>query len=486
MKQYASWLSTLSLTVALAACGTSPNVDEPQPNAQAPQQTQGLARQSTGQQRPPNPLTPKPNSNRSMYNPGMAGDFERLAEREPGFAGFILNQDGELHVYTAPAGNQARAERAAQELALKVQERRNRSQANAAVTPDLPTMAARTRSYRAQYNYRQLSDWRNLLRTQVFDEDTFSMMTVSIPDNAILIGTTEERGWERMRGIAARLKIPPQAIKLVVRPRAQSVQLSGTLDNEQSTFVGGLQIYTEGILGCTLGLNINMYDQFGGSGKGFLTNSHCTTYLATADYREHFQGPQGSMNVVGYEHTDPATFGYETSALCSGGVPCRWSDSAFVLYYSWAAANSPFAIARTTNRVYSGYGSLSINTSSPQLRVFNEYGIYLGDPMEKIGQTSGWTYGTAQNVCVDALPRGAGEFVRLCQIESDMDVFGGDSGSPVFYRTDTNNVEALGLVWGSTMNDAQTVSYASYSSDLASIRRDFYDYAGYDFQVASY
>lgn len=473
MKLSGKGIGLLGLSLILIGCQSSvPEMSSPNPQSM----------QDTNANRRNQPLTPlnlqRPNYTNS-YNPGMAGDFERLAEDDPSFGGYILNSNGELDIFLTSKSDSLALENKIGQSIKSVIQRRNSKK----VEIQEAKVFDSAKIHQVTYNYKQLSDWRNLLRHEVFSEKDFSGMSVNIRENAVEISTIQEGGWGKMRSIAAKLKIPQKALKLKIRPRAELISLSGTLDDAQSTYVGGLRIFAQGVNGCTLGLNSNLYDNYGGSVYGYITNAHCTTYTGYPDYTEHFQGTFGSANPIGVEHTDPSPFDSSVNTLCGYNVTCRWSDSAFIEYYPGAAQNAPYEIVRTIDRGYQG-GSLSIDSYFPTTPVANEYGIYLGDPIEKIGQTTGWTYGTANEVCVDVAVTDS--FTRLCQVYSDIEVLPGDSGSPAFNLVDPGNSLALGLVWGGDLDSTRTVSYGGYISDLASIRRDFSDYAQLNLQVHGY
>lgn len=58
-----------------------------------------------------------------------------------------------------------------------------------------------------------------------------------------------------------------------------------------------------------------------------------------------------------------------------------------------------------------------------------------GEPVDKVGQFTGWTGGIVTHTCYDIqIPNTT--YTYLCQTVSDMHVEGGDSGGPVFTYTD--------------------------------------------------
>jgi hypothetical protein len=76
-----------------------------------------------------------------------------------------------------------------------------------------------------------------------------------------------------------------------------------------------------------------------------------------------------------------------------------------------------------------------------------------GQEANKIGRTTGWTYGTVTETCVDVLASGTNH-IRLCQSIVDAGVNSGDSGSPVFALRRGSDVTLLGILWGGSTDEA--------------------------------
>nr|WP_273000261.1 hypothetical protein [Hydrogenibacillus schlegelii] len=72
---------------------------------------------------------------------------------------------------------------------------------------------------------------------------------------------------------------------------------------------------------------------------------------------------------------------------------------------------------------------------------------YAGQILDKIGRTTGWTYGKVTGTCVDVNQAGS-DITLLGQDIVAAGSGGGDSGSPVFYWHGGNEVILYGLLWG--------------------------------------
>ena len=110
------------------------------------------------------------------------------------------------------------------------------------------------------------------------------------------------------------------------------------------------------------------------------------------------------------------------------GRRCRFSDAALVQSNGDQAVGY---IARTTSRGrYSG--SLTISASNPHLSFTSQSGVaFPGTQVEKVGRTTGWTYGPVTSFCADVNVSGT-DITLFCQTLVDAGGAGGDSGSPVF------------------------------------------------------
>jgi hypothetical protein len=78
----------------------------------------------------------------------------------------------------------------------------------------------------------------------------------------------------------------------------------------------------------------------------------------------------------------------------------------------------------------------------------------VGQIVDKVGISTGWTYGQVSGTCIRE-DVGGTDITYLCQTEVQMGSTSGDSGSPVFIRDGlTDNVYLAGIHWGSAGNTA--------------------------------
>jgi hypothetical protein len=240
-----------------------------------------------------------------------------------------------------------------------------------------------------------------------------------------------------VRNVMTRLGVPDSGYRIEVTEPVRFA--SETLRTRHRPTLGGLQIHFGSYL-CTLGFNA---DHTGG--RSFFTNSHCTAKQGENSGTQYFQ-PTSSVdsNPIGTEAHDPP---YLKGVLegCSSNKRCRYSDAARVLYASGVPNLGHIA---KTNGVNNGSlavaGSFDVKTQnlSPTLS-----GV-----LHKVGRTTGWTSGTVTATCATVNVFGS-NIQLLCQtfVENSGEtiVGSGDSGSPVF-KTNGNDAELVGLLWGSS------------------------------------
>ena len=77
----------------------------------------------------------------------------------------------------------------------------------------------------------------------------------------------------------------------------------------------------------------------------------------------------------------------------------------------------------------------------------------MGQTVNKIGRTTGWTFGKVTNTCVTVNVSGS-NITQICQSLVTAGVGAGDSGSPVFNWSGTGNtVRLAGILWGGSGNN---------------------------------
>ncbi|CAA9303245.1 MAG: hypothetical protein AVDCRST_MAG89-623, partial [uncultured Gemmatimonadetes bacterium] len=357
-----------------------------------------------------------------------------LSRQIPGFAGVWYEGDTRVVGLTA-AGDPAQASRVLAGYAPAEQGDR----------PEAKTGGG-TRFVPARYDYATLRDFRDKSVDAVLSVGGTTLFDLDEAVNRLVAGIEDE---SRRGEVEARLKesgVPAEAVEVVVTGVMEN---DTTIRDHWRPLEGGWQIQNANNALCTLGF-ITRHPAFGIS---FVTASHCTGALWSLD------GMPFSQNVnpffVGREVSDPRPF------PCFGNFyRCRYSDAALVQVHS--AAVAPNRIART---LYPGNpGSIVVDPANPRFTVSAvQSWPWAGQMVDKMGRTTGWTYGWVRRTCVTVpiapLRR------ALCQYSASYMSAGGDSGAPVFVFQGSN-VRLTGLHWRHSRTESFFSAAGGVSLDL--------------------
>ncbi len=341
-----------------------------------------------------------------------------LARTIPGFGGVFVDADGTPTVYLT---DPSRAAAARGPLAGYLQQH--------------GLDAAGLRVRQAAFELRELDRWFLAASPEVLAIPGAVFVDLDEARNRLTVGVSDPAATVPVRGALARLGIPEAAFAVV---ETEPIRFMATLRDRVRPAVGGLQIHFHIFL-CTLGFNA-----VGGSAESFITNSHCTMRQGGTEGTEYFQ-PLDTVedSFIGTEVDDPEYF---RGGDCPRGAKCRFSDSSRALYANGVSHNLG-EIARTEGP---DTGSLEI-VGAFQIRSETADPV-VGQDVNKVGRTTGWTSGRVTATCVDTGVFGS-NIVLLCQsfVENptgSVVVGAGDSGSNVFEITRGRNVSLHGILWG--------------------------------------
>jgi hypothetical protein len=106
------------------------------------------------------------------------------------------------------------------------------------------------------------------------------------------------------------------------------------------------------------------------------------------------------------------------------------------------------------------YGTLNVDL---QNWTFEMTGIlsdlFIGDVVNKVGRTTGWTVGTVQSTCQNIFFGGRG---YLCSGVVNAGAGHGDSGSPVFWTTSAGQHRLVGMLFGGLVNAGDNIAGNTY------------------------
>jgi len=341
-------------------------------------------------------------------------DPNGLARGVRGFGGFFFDQQGTPTIYLKDAAQRGNAERA---LGAWLHAR------------GLDPSALRV--LRGDFDWADLEQWQAQASEQVLGVAGAVFVDADEASNRVRIGVERGAAGGQARAAAARLGIPASA---VIVQETDPIQLVTTLQDHVRPILAGLQINFPGFL-CSLGFNAVKNGQ-----NSFITASHCTTTQGGVESTPYWQPLQSVDNVqIATEVDDPVYL--RKIPGCPNGKRCRKSDAARAAYASGIGFTLG-GIEKTTgpnNGSLTISGAFSITSKSPAAVV--------GEQVNKVGRTTGWTQGLVTNTCVNTGVSGT-NIVQLCQTFVSAGVGAGDSGSDVFGITSGSNVKLLGILWG--------------------------------------
>jgi hypothetical protein len=359
--------------------------------------------------------------------PAELPSADELARQVPGFGGFYLDANGTPTVHLTRGSDRANVARAlAGYLAANGLD------------------AAAIRVQEARYGWQQLERWKDAATLAAFESPGAVFVDNDETANRVRIGVVDLSSLGQVRAAVAQSGLPDDA---VVIERAEPIVLVASLQNVVDRPVrAGVQIHF-GQYVCSVGFNAT-----DGTQKSFVTASHCTNTQGGVENTAYYQPLQSSSGgQIATEVEDPVYL--RNSAGCPRGRKCRYSDAARAVYAN-GANQALGSIARTSG---ANNGSLEITgTFSITSDDCTTVGgcLAVGQAVNKIGRTSGWTSGNITNTCVNTGVSGS-SIVQLCQTFVSAGVAGGDSGSDVFQGT--SGVKLVGILWGGSSSGNQFV-----------------------------
>ena len=345
----------------------------------------------------------------------QAPDLGTLARAVPGFGGLFLD-NGVPTVYLTDVSKRGAAERAL-----------------SGFTQSRGLGPSEIRVLKGRYAYGDLDRWSQAVSFEAFDQGGVVFVDLDEAANRVLVGVQRGGSHANIRSLAARLGVPAEA--LVVR-ETDPIVYAATLQDQVRPVVAGLQIHFGNFL-CSIGFNA-----MSGGQNSFVTASHCTNTQGGVEGTQYFQSLSSQPNsFIGTEVADPAYQRGGKGSGCPKSRRCRFSDASRAAY----AAGVPFTLGGIAQT--SGPNNGSITLTGTSFNITSEGDAVVGDVVNKVGRTTGWTQGVVTNTCVNTGVSGS-NIVQLCQTFVNAGVGGGDSGSDVFGLTGGSTVRLLGILWG--------------------------------------
>jgi hypothetical protein len=171
---------------------------------------------------------------------------------------------------------------------------------------------------------------------------------------------------------------------------------------------------------------------------GFVTNAHCSGVIGSLDGTVFHQPEIGAgSNRIGVEVVDPPLI---VGGVCPTGDACRMTDSVWARLDSGIGANHGY-LARPP------YGSIQWS-GADFFAIRGQASPVIGQIVEHLGRTSGRRAGWVTQINVN-VKNTEDNVVMLYQHRSDYVTGPGDSGGPVYDNYAGQDVNLVGLHWGS-------------------------------------
>lgn len=379
-------------------------------------------------------------------------DIERSA---PGFGGYFADKTGVLHVWVKSTDQAAAAT-----TAVRAQFSSGRMLGSADRIPSVVVE-------RGKFAFSQLSSWRESIFDYAVQSGNSGIRALDVDEARNRIRVDVEGSIFQVQKAIAGLGVDTTALIFEVFSPMKEASRStpANINSVASPLVGGVGIFwssgTDAGL-CTTGF----LARYNGVAH-FVTAAHCTGMKYALDGASIRQPAYFDSPIVGTEISDPP--GY----TC-GIYICRGSDAALFSLASGVTGEVGL-LARTQVRNGGGATGASTTIAWDQANPYwivdavEQDNLYVGAPVDKVGLTSGWTWGLITGTCVDYLPSGGAPVKQVrCVYQADVKIEGGDSGGPVFYvhAEGDSRVTLAGTVIGIWNGQMAFSKYWRIASDL--------------------
>jgi hypothetical protein len=372
--------------------------------------------------------------------------FLRVTDRYPGFAGVYQNEGGSLVVVTTTP--EAHAESRHEILEEVMQGLRLDDRARELYRAMPIEIEA------AEHSFAELATYKYAIEQNLFGETPIIMTDADERANVVRVGVDEDSGVPaaEIQSMIEGLGIPSRAVQVELSregtPAAYSpgtasvadaaarvgLPNSLTVNDLVRPLAGGLQIFDNGT--CTLGVPV-WHGNPGSQSKGFLTASHCTYSVGYNDGVTYGQ-PHISNGAIGIEFEDPPL-----KNCGPGSSNCEVTDAVLIDMYGSNSGPLETGVYLTDFSSSTGYGGFAVTGDPIPL---TPKSFFVGEAVNKVGRTTGWTTGNVTDVCVTNYvgfvhPDGVERSTKApCYTKTDIPVRVGDSGAALFSTISDPNI----------------------------------------------
>lgn len=391
---------------------------------------------------------------------GVEDDILRMESALPGIGGAFVEDD--MLVIYVPGGT-------ARQMALsalgKIVGSLNIQPAERARLTSGQGVIFRT----SRYAFSQLVAWQENASGAFFSLGGVTVTDADERLNQLSITVLAEKYRIQVLELAASLGIPSNAVNVMVRPMEQA--MAGTpLSNSYSQTGSGIRIANPNNSFCSLGWNVHRGPDGPDGEEGFFTAGHCASIAqpGTGIVGPMFQPDNGRR--IGLITQHPLWNVQHTA--CSTAPPpagpfnyCGQVDAMYVRYDDPAISLKRVPWTAEFPGMNNQAGETTVDGWWTDLSGTN-YSLWVGDPVDKVGQFTGWTRGTLSATCAHTGVGSPGHqnYMILCADKvANARAGTGDSGGPVFQpQNPPNAVIPLGILFSSTGTTIQGPLGAEY------------------------
>ena len=402
--------------------------------------------------------------------PSLDSYFEQLNRNNPNIDGFSLDEQGNVRVYVKQNVSSLSVQDL-ETLEVNIQNSiesvfgngflsslGDNSHNAQTLSHDIPEI----KLLQSKYDIAKLAQWRQDM-TNLFNIDGVVLIDLDEARNQIKVGIETEALRSKIEAELNKLGIPLEAVLI---EKANPFSLSNhSLSSRVTPAVGGLGVNYSGSPiqnspVCTLGFLASH-----SRGSTMVLPSHCSKRRGNgSDGTKYYQPTINNSYYLGDEVVDPNHF---TGGKCPAGQKCRWSDATLVKLTSSAS----FDLGSIAQTIAWWNNSKQINHDNPTFKITSERTFPVsGEYLDKVGLTTGWTFGIVTETCVDV--RVSQDITLLCQdvvskpswVNTTRPISSkGDSGAPVF-RWLGNNVVLYGILWGSRNDNGEQFIFSAMTN----------------------
>ena len=307
----------------------------------------------------------------------------------------------------------------------------------------------------AAYSFDRLYGWKADL-TPLLTLPGVMSLDIDERRNRISIGVLDPSLVISVRRALAGRDVPEEAVVFRI---SEAPRFGATLHDSWRPVTGGPELETSASLTCTLGFNADLDGT-----PVFATNGHCTETIGGIEGTDFGQDDYPSDD-IGTEYFEEELFSSSENAYCpTSQYKCKYTEVALGEYDDsddWENGYVLRPIERDPDASSVVVDSLLLGIASEELWPLQN------DVVEKIGRTTGWTYGEVDETCATKLVEG---YYLLCTYTAEMGGDDGDSGSGVFIDYSGNWMDIVGQYFAQT---STTILFSPWNSIQVIVYNEF-------------